>query len=123
MGMLVQMKDERRVVERYELHAPAELRFDVGQREVRLLHLLTKNLSSGGVFVITDAMIPVGLGVLVQFHLLPEVLSRQAKLHRKARVVVKGEVLRAESDGIAIRFVSPIRMRSLPLGGTPNCNN
>jgi hypothetical protein len=119
----MEMKEERRNVERYDLQAPAEIRIGVGGAEVRLPHLLTRNLSSGGVFVVTDATIPVGTGVWVQFLLLPETPSRQARLHRKARVRAKGRVMRAERDGVAIRFESGIRMRSLPLSGRQNYTN
>ena len=67
-----------------------------------LPRLLTRDISSAGAFVLTEVLLPVGSAVQVQF-----VLRSRAGTTRPARtawVKVKGEVVRVDRDGVAIRF-------------------
>jgi hypothetical protein len=96
------MPVERRSLERYELQASTEIALMASTGEVVLPHLLTRDISSSGAFVLTRVQLPVGSDVRVRFVLHSR--SAGGKPQRKARVNVNGQVVRMDSDGVAIRF-------------------
>ncbi len=107
---------ERRRLERYELSTPAEVQVELGSGSLLLPRMLTRDISSGGAFVLTDARLPLGIGVRVEITIRPGVLPGR-EFHRKAVVKLRGRVIRVEKDGVAIRFERGFRMQSLPACG------
>jgi hypothetical protein len=98
VSQLAARKESRRL-ERFSLKLPTFISvLEPGSPTVNL-NLMTENISSGGAFFPTVKPLSEGLKVLVEL-----VLKRESGLGGASRVKVKGEVLRSQPDGMAIRF-------------------
>ncbi len=112
--------DERRKLERFELPAPVRV-LTWSARDERVEHDLTiRDLSSDGAFLYSSHLLPVGTIVKMEFVLALEVSQRLTMEKRRARVKVKGKVVRSDSQGIAIRFDGSYKITAL--GGESSRN-
>ncbi len=105
--------EERRRLERFELRAPARIlvEFDEGKREE--LDLTTKDVSSGGAYIYSDQPLPEGATVIIELFISLSMLQTRAGETNKAKVKVKGTVIRVDEDGAAIRFNNKYKITSL----------
>lgn len=101
---------ERRRLERFDLHAPARIEVlgETGAKDV--LSLTTKDISSAGAYVSTDTPLPEGAPVKLELLLSVEMITRILGANEKAKVRVKGKVIRVEDDGMAIQFDSKYKI-------------
>jgi hypothetical protein len=95
------MKD-RRKVERFNLELPAEITVKTTEQMVGVLHLRTRDISSGGAFFSGAHPLPEGTPVRVNLTLSADRLKRL--MGAQARVEVSGIVQRSEPSGMAICF-------------------
>ena len=107
---------ERRRLERFELTAPARLIVESEGREKAQLDLTTKDISSAGAYLYC-AQPPVE-GAMVKMELLISLdkLSKLAGSKGRAKIKVRGMVVRVDVDGIAIRFESKYNITALDNG-------
>ena len=90
---------ERRKSERLELSLPVTISFADNLYPIKLL---TKDISSGGVFIETDHNLPLSTKVLMEIQLTPLIANKTDQL---TFVKLKGQVLRATDQGMAIQFL------------------
>jgi len=97
-------REERRRLERFDLQAPTRIviRMDSGRRGV--LSLMTRNVSSMGAFVNTAQPLPEGMPVKLELLLSAGLLKRLLGEGEKARIRVRGKVIRSDREGMAIEF-------------------
>lgn len=101
----------KRKLERFPLKLPARIVVDCDGEEETCLDAITSDISAGGAFFHTDTPLPVGTQMQVDL-ILP--LDELKKIEgKKARIEVKGSVIRTVEGGMAISFdrkyqISPI---------------
>jgi hypothetical protein len=88
---------ERRTLKRFNLRLQAILK-ELQDRE-KAVELVTRDISSDGAFLVTDSPLPLDSGVELTLFL-------PAGEVKKSKIRVDGRVVRAESEGIAVRFDS-----------------
>ena len=108
-----QEMDERRKLERFELNAPARILMDLGEGKKEELDLTTKDVSSGGAFIYSDQPLPEGVTVKIEFLISLAMLQKLAGEKGKAKVKVKGKIIRVDENGAAIRFDNKYKITSL----------
>jgi hypothetical protein len=104
------MKD-RRKVQRFSLELPAEITVKTTEQMVRVLHLRTRDISSGGAFFSGVHLLPEGTPVMVNLTLSADRLKRL--MGAQAHVEISGIVKRAEPSGMAICFNGDYHMMSI----------
>ena len=92
---------EKRSVERFDLDLKAMVSVLDDTDESDSLAMQTRDISANGVFLLTDAPLPVGTRVKVDMVLS---LDELKKLGGKALIKTSGKVLRRESGGMAVCF-------------------
>jgi hypothetical protein len=99
-------RDERRRLERFDLQAPAriEIQLEPGRRDV--VTLTTRDISSMGAFVRTAEPLEEGSAVKLELLLSMDLLRRFIGEKGKAKIRVRGTVVRTDSEGMAIEFDS-----------------
>ncbi len=95
---------ERRKLERFNLQTPARLRVEGEGIRSEVLSLVTRDISSSGVFITTDQPLPQGAPVKLELLISLDMIRRILGESGKARVKVDGHVIRAEDRGMAIEF-------------------
>jgi hypothetical protein len=108
-----QEMDERRKLERFELNTPARILMDLGEGKKEELDLTTKDVSSGGAFIYSDQPLPEGVTVKIEFLISLAMLQKLAGEKGKAKVKVKGKIIRVDENGAAIRFDNKYKITSL----------
>lgn len=103
---------EKRCTERYDLCLPAIISVVGGPRNARPLALGTRDVSSGGGYFPCDA--PLRVDTRVEVGLLIPVAGLKKLGRSGARVKLAGVVVRADSQGMAIRFDRRFRLAPLP---------
>jgi hypothetical protein len=106
---------ERRKLERFDLQAPAKLRVEREGTRSDFVSLVTRDISSSGVYVATDQPLEIGARVKLELLISLDMISRMIGEGGKAKVKVDGQVVRADGKGVAIQFVNKFKMQ--PLGG------
>jgi PilZ domain len=97
----------KRKYHRFKLHQPVLITFESGESHAEL-EAVSENVSSGGVLLKCDWIIPLGTVLTLKMN-----VPGQRAL-RPLRMVARGETIRVEgnkNDGtfyIAVRFVSPV---------------
>ena len=94
--------DDKRTFERFDLQVPVKVGIRGTDHESVEVSLLTRDICAGGAYMETKTPLPEGTKVKVDFVLSIEKLKEMLDSH--CRVIVEGEVIRAEGKGIAIRF-------------------
>ncbi len=111
--------EERRKLERFDLIALARVQTESANNRRETYDLTTRNISSGGAFLLAPSPIAEGTDVRMEFVLSLDMLKRFSGERGRARVRVKGKVLRSDPDGIAVRFDGNYKISSW---GTGNSN-
>ncbi|MEA2083325.1 MAG: PilZ domain-containing protein [Thermodesulfobacteriota bacterium] len=103
---------EQRKFERFDLSIPVKI--EVGGSGQgggkRILNHRTKDICAGGAYVHTAQPLPKGTEVNIDFVINIDKLKKITR--NKAHVMVKGRVLRSESEGMAICFFEKYKMTS-----------
>jgi len=92
---------ENRSVERFDLGLKAFVFVSEDADKPDPLAMQTRDISTYGVYLLTESPLPVGTKVKVDMILS---LDELKKLGGKALIKTSGEVLRTESEGMAICF-------------------
>lgn len=95
---------ERRARERFKLRLPSKIEVEplASGEQVAILKLETDNICSGGAFF--QALNPLVKGTRVKIDIMLNLLDRRYPMSGGSLVKVKGEVLRSEPTGMAVRF-------------------
>ena len=93
---------ERRTIQRFQLQLPANLVADIGRDTPVTVEMMTRDISSSGAFCCGEADFPVGMPLNCQISLQPNNNSPG----KNGVIYVDGVVVRAETDGVAIKFDS-----------------
>jgi len=103
----------RRKLERFDLAIPTCLStVDKKGKEVTL-ELLTSNICSGGLYFKTDKTLPVGTRVKMDLVILKK--QTMGPQDRNAHVQVAGDVIRRDTEGMAVCLHKRFRMSSISL--------
>jgi c-di-GMP-binding flagellar brake protein YcgR len=94
--------EDQRSFERFDLKVPAKVGIRGAEHERVEISLLTRDICAGGAYMETETPLPQGTRVKVDFMLSIEKLKEM--LDSQCRVLVEGEVIRTENNGVAIRF-------------------
>jgi len=89
---------------RFDLEIPATIELLTPGQERELLNLLTSNICSGGAYFHATQLLSEDTRVKVDLDLPLDRLERLKEGYRQAYIKVTGEVLRSESEGMAICF-------------------
>jgi hypothetical protein len=109
-GDQITMKD-RRKLERYILKIPADITVETTDQMRRVLHLRTRDISSGGAFFSGANPLPEGTVVKMALTLSADRLKRL--MGAQAHVKIRGIVKRSEPSGMAICFNKDYHMMSI----------
>lgn len=102
---------ERRKKRRFSLRLPCLITLAGSNREQEAYQMETQNISSSGIYIRTVAPLPVGEYVDVDVMVtLPEASPQTTE---GSCVSLSGEVLRTESDGMAVAFNRPYRITGI----------
>ena len=105
--------EERRRLERFELNVPARVLAKSGSSKTEEYDLATRDLSSAGAYLYSSQPLLEGTSVKMEFLISFGALKSFAGDNRSAQVKVKGQVIRSDSNGIAIRFDSRYKITAL----------
>jgi len=109
-GDQMPMKD-RRKLERFNLELIVEITVETAEQMMKVLHLRTRDISSGGAFLYGVNPLPKGTPVKVDLTLSADRLKRL--MGAQAHVETRGIVKRSEPSGMAICFTKDYRMISI----------
>lgn len=115
--------EERRKLERFELNVPARITMKSGINKIEEYHLSTRDLSSAGAYLYSNQALPKGACVRMEFLIGFDTLEKIAGDKGRAKVRVRGQVIRSSSEGIAVRFDSKYKITTLEnnsLGNGPS---
>lgn len=107
---------ERRRLERFDLAAPARLIVEAEGGNRAQLNLTTKDVSSAGAYLFCPKPLVEGVRVKMEILISLGTASRLLREKGKARIKVKGTVIRVDTDGIAIRFENKYKITALDSG-------
>ena len=93
---------ERRKFERFSLGLPAKIEVLNPQRERETCELLTRDVSAGGAFFLTDEPFPTGTQVQLRLSLFSEIIRELTGTQGSLRI--EGKVIRSGPSGMAIYF-------------------
>jgi hypothetical protein len=105
--------EERRKLERFEMNAPARVFIEPGGGRKSELNLSTRDVSSAGAFLYSAQDIPEGANVKMEFLIALDTLGQFAGGTGRAKVRVKGKVVRLDPEGVAVRFDSSYKITAL----------
>jgi hypothetical protein len=96
--------EDRRRLQRFDLQASTliEVQQEGGRHGV--LSFITRDISSMGAFIETAQPLPEGAPVRLELMLPLDLPKRVVGEESRAKVKVRGKVIRAEEDGMAIQF-------------------
>lgn len=98
-----EIMEDKRVYERFDLEIPGIIGLlNQDQSKADTVSLKTVNICAGGAFFKTDVSIPSGTRVKLDLTLTIDKL--QELLDSQCRIIVEGEVIRIEDEGIAVKF-------------------
>ncbi len=97
---------ERRKLERFDLKLPARIELVAPSQEEEILNLFTDDVCSGGAFFHTSQPLSEGTPVKVALVLSLDKLRDLKDDWQQILIKVTGEVLRCDSEGMAICFKS-----------------
>ena len=105
--------DERRKLERFNLHVSAKVAAEGPESKEEVLELETRDISADGAFFISHEPIAKGarvdLEMVLSMDKLQEVIGKKGKVELK----IKGSVVRSDADGIAVSFDKKYYIRAL----------
>ncbi|MBW2560606.1 MAG: PilZ domain-containing protein [Deltaproteobacteria bacterium] len=102
----------KRKLERFPLKLPAHIVVDGEEKEAASLDAITSDISAGGAFFHTGTPLPVGTEMYVDL-ILP--LDELKKIEgKRAKIKVRGTVIRTGEKGMAISFDRKYRISPMP---------
>jgi len=102
----------KRKLERISLKLPARIFVDSDGGETVSFDAITSDISAGGAFFYTDTPLPVGTKMYVDL-ILP--LDELKKIEgKRAKIKVRGAVVRTDEGGMAISFSKKYRISPIP---------
>jgi len=101
---------ERRKLQRFEIDTTARVLIESGTNKKVEYSLATRDISSAGAFLFAPQPIPKGTSVKIEFLISLDALQKITGDGGRAKVRVEGQVIRSDSNGIAIRFVSKYKI-------------
>lgn len=110
--------EERRKLQRFNLQARTTIEAEMAHGEKTTLTLVTKDISSGGTFVITPHPLPEGVPVQLEMLLTPAAIQQIIGASGAIKVNVNGKVIRREDKGMAIMFDGDYKMSALAATGS-----
>jgi hypothetical protein len=102
--------EERRRLERFDLQAPTRIEVELDGGKKSILSLATKDISSDGAFIATDRPLPEGQTVKLELLLSLDILQKFVGEKGRAKIRVKGKVIRSVFNGMAILFDSKYKI-------------
>ncbi len=105
--------EERRRLERFDLQASAKLLVEGDGGRPDTLSYITKDISSSGAYIETNQPLELGVPVKLELLLSLDTLQRILGEGGKARVKVKGTVIRSDDRGMAIHFDSRFKIQAV----------
>ena len=112
--------EERRKLERFELNAPARVLLGSGRSKKDEYNLTTRDVSSDGAFLYSSQPLPEGAKVKMELMISLDTLQKLVRGKGRARIKVKGKVIRSDEKGIAIRFESSYKITALENNNSHN---
>lgn len=103
-SILFHLMKERRKLERFDLHIPARIELLITKRDRELIHLLTRNICSGGAYFHTTKPLLENTQVKIDLVLPLDKLKTLKDEWKHALIKVTGKVLRSGPEGMAICF-------------------
>lgn len=107
---------ERRRLERFPLATPAQVIVESGFGEGAHVSLKTKNVSSAGAYLYCTQPFLEGAQVKMEMLICLDTLGRRANGKERAKIKVRGKIIRVEDGGIAIRFESKYKITTVSNG-------
>jgi hypothetical protein len=104
---------ERRRLQRFDLITPARVVVESESGERLQLDLTTKDVSSAGAYLYCSQQVFEGARVRTELIICPGKPPGSAGDNGRAKVRVRGTVIRVDSDGIAVRFESKYKITAL----------
>ena len=104
---------ERRRLQRFDLTTPARLVVESETGERLQLDLTTKDVSSAGAYLYCSEQVLEGARVRTELLICPGRPPGPSGDNGRAKVRVRGTVIRVGSDGIAVRFESKYKITAL----------
>ncbi len=105
--------EERRKLERFVLTAPARVLIESASNKREHHDLTTRDISSAGAFLYSSRLIPEGSNVKLELVIALDALRDISGGNSRAKVRVKGKVVRSDSEGIAVQFDGTYKISSL----------
>jgi hypothetical protein len=96
--------EDRRRLQRFDLQASTQIEVQQEDGHRGVLSFTTRDISSMGAFIETARPLPEGAPVRLELMLPLDVLMRIVGKDARARIKVRGKVIRVEEGGMAIRF-------------------
>ena len=97
------MINEKRKVERFDLHVETLLQVKDAKSKDRSQRLISRDISSDGVFLETGDPLPIGTEVDLSFIVSLNELNSHLK-NKGVNISTSGKVIRADEQGFAVRF-------------------
>ena len=111
-------KDERRLLQRFDVKAFSYLRTASGQGNV--LALCTRDVSYGGAYFPTRLPLPTGEKVLVTLYVPVRAPVELGSFPSRAMITTDGEVVRSGIHGMAVKFGGKYSIAPAPIAPVPN---
>ena len=113
---MVENTKNKRAYERFDLSVPARLGIVGPDQTIKdeEVSLTTSNICAGGAFFATGNPLPDGTRLKLDLVISVDKLKEMLDSH--CRIIIEGEVVRTESEGIAVRFEEDYEI--MPVRGT-----
>jgi len=95
--------NEKRKVERFDLHVETILQVKDAESKDRNQQLISRDISSDGVFLETNDPLPIGTKVDLSFFISLNKLNSYLK-NKVVNISTSGMVIRADEQGVAVKF-------------------
>ena len=105
--------NDRRKLERFELHVPAKIEVigESGKKEI--LQLETLDISADGAFFISEKPISEGAPIKLEMVLSMDKLQQLVGHRKQIGLKISGTVIRSGSQGIAVHFDKKYQISAL----------
>jgi len=102
--------EKRRQFERFALELPARLEVEATAQKDEPSSLKTSNISAGGAFFHTER--PLSEGTRLRLNIILAIEKLKKLIGSQCHIKVKGEVVRSDEKGMAVRFQRDYSMMS-----------
>jgi len=111
-------KDERRLLQRFNVKAFSYLRTGEGGSGA-LLALCTRDISSGGAYFPTRSPLPTGEKVFVTLYVPIQAPAEIGSYPSRAMITTDGQVVRSGTRGMAVKFAGKYSITPAPVESSP----